>query len=58
MVVITFGTLLPFLVLSWANKLFRERLKALFQLGDKRGHSAFSAVLPPTRDVEAARPTK
>ena len=31
-VVITFGTLLPFLVLSWVNALFRERLKALFQL--------------------------
>jgi hypothetical protein len=31
-VVITFGTLLPFLVLSWVNALFRKRLKALFQL--------------------------
>ena len=28
----TFATLLPFLVLSWVNALFGERLKALFHL--------------------------
>jgi hypothetical protein len=33
MVVVIFATLLPFLVLSWVNALFRERLKALLHLG-------------------------
>jgi hypothetical protein len=32
MVAIMFATLLPFLVLSWVNTLFRERLKALIHL--------------------------
>jgi hypothetical protein len=32
MVAVMFATLLPFLVLSWVNPLFRERLKALLHL--------------------------
>jgi len=32
MVVLIFATLLPFLVLSWINPLFRERLKNLLHL--------------------------
>ena len=33
MVAVTFATLLPFLILSAASPLFRERLKALLQVG-------------------------
>ena len=38
-VAITLGVLLPFLVLSFANRFYRERLKALLHLG--------GAVVPP-----------
>ncbi len=31
---ITFGVLLPFLVLSFANGFYRKRLKGLLHLGD------------------------
>jgi hypothetical protein len=40
---VSFGTLLPFLVLSSANSLFRERLKLLLHLGCE----ALPPVLPP-----------
>jgi hypothetical protein len=43
---ITFGALLPFLVLSFANGFYRERLKGLLHLGEK--------TLPPV--IEAPAP--
>jgi hypothetical protein len=41
---ITFGVLLPFLLLSFANGFYRERLKALLHLG---GASAPPVITPP-----------
>jgi hypothetical protein len=41
---ITFGVLLPFLVLSFANRFYRERLKALLHLG---AAAAPPAITPP-----------
>jgi hypothetical protein len=50
---ITFGVLLPFLVLSFANEFYRERLKALLHLG----RAAMPPVITPQMPAvpEAAR---
>jgi hypothetical protein len=48
---ITFGTLLPFLVLSFANGFYRERLKALLHLG---GTASPPVIAPPMPAVAAA----
>jgi len=47
---LTFGTLLPFLVLSFANGFYRERLKALLHLGE----TASPPVLTPPMPALAA----
>ena len=43
---ITFGALLPFLVLSFANGFFRERLKGLLHLGDAQPPPVISPPMP------------
>jgi hypothetical protein len=48
---ITFGVMLPFLVLSFANNLYRERLKGLLHLG---GAEAPPVVTPPLSAVPEA----
>ena len=48
---ITFGTLLPFLVLSFANGFYRERLKALLHLGET---ASPPVITPPMPAVAAA----
>jgi hypothetical protein len=48
---ITFGVLLPFLVLSFANRLYRERLKGLLHLG---GAPPPPVITPPMPAVAAA----
>ena len=48
---ITFGTLLPFLVLSFASGFYRERLKDLLHLG---GATAPPVITPPMPAVPAA----
>jgi hypothetical protein len=48
---ITFGVLLPFLVLSFANGFYRERLKGLLHLG---GAAAPPVITPPMPAVAAA----
>lgn len=48
---VTFGTLLPFLVLSFANGFYRERLKALLHLGET---TSPPVITPPMPAVAAA----
>ena len=48
---ITFGVLLPFLVLSFANGFYRERLKGLLHLG---GAAAPPVITPPLPAAVAA----
>ena len=48
---ITFGVLLPFLVLSFANGFYRERLKGLLHLG---GAAAPPVITPPPPAVAEA----
>lgn len=48
---IMFGTLLPFLVLSFVNRFYRERLKALLHLG---GTESPLVISPPMPAVAAA----
>jgi len=48
---VTFGTLLPFLVLSFVNRFYRERLKALLHLG---GTASPPVITPPMPAVAAA----
>ena len=43
---ITFGVLLPFLVLSFANEFFRERLKGLLHLGNAAPPPVISPAMP------------
>ena len=43
---ITFGTLLPFLVLSFVNQFYRERLKALLHLGDTAAPPVITSPMP------------
>jgi hypothetical protein len=50
---ITFGTVLPFLVLSFVNQFYRERLKALLHLGD----TAAPPVITPPMPTEAVAVT-
>jgi hypothetical protein len=50
---ITFGTVLPFLVLSFANQFYRERLKALLHLGD----TVAPPVITPSMPTEAVAVT-
>jgi hypothetical protein len=47
---ITFGTLLPFLLLSFASGFYRERLKDLLHLG---GATAPPVITPPMAAVPA-----
>ena len=50
---ITFGVVLPFLLLSFANGFYRERLKGLLHLG---GPQVPPVIIPPIPAVtEAAR---
>ena len=43
---ITFGALLPFLVLSFANRFYRERLKALLHLGGGQDPPVLAQPIP------------
>ena len=47
---ISFGSLLPFLVLAFVNGLYRERLKGLLHLG---GAVPPPVITPPPAPVEA-----
>jgi hypothetical protein len=43
---ITFGVMLPFLVLSFVNELYRERLKGLLHLGGTEGPPVITSPIP------------
>jgi hypothetical protein len=45
---LTFGALLPFLVLSFANGFYRERLKGLLHLGDAPPPPVITPPMPPS----------
>ena len=49
---VSFGLLLPFLLLSFANAFYRERLKELLRLADAAPRSALQPPAPP--EVECA----
>ena len=49
---VSFGLLLPFLLLSFANAFYRERLKELLRLDDAAPRSALQPPAPP--EVECA----
>ena len=48
---ITFGALLPFLVLSFANGFYRERLKGLLHLGDAQQQPVITPAMPAVTEV-------
>ena len=48
---ITFGVLLPFLVLSFANGFYRERLKGLLHLGDMAPPPIIAPRLPAVSEM-------
>ena len=48
---IAFGVLLPFLVLSFVNGFYRERLKALLHLGDMAAPPVITSSMPAVPQV-------
>ena len=57
---VSFGLLLPFLLLSFANAFYRERLKEVLRLADDPPPSAPQPPLPgpgSSRAVTSAAPT-